>query len=124
MYLKILIPTLFAFNVYSTTIDVQYKLKSFHIIYDQNQLTYKDTLVYLTLKNKPCINESYLALKNNLDNYMAKEFHGTKDKHIMKVVYNGTAHYELNTTNRSEFLLNTLDEIKKIKTEEEIGCNK
>lgn len=105
-------------------ITVQNRNKKFSLKYDESSLVYKDELTELSLIKKACNAHIVGRMVKQLNKHLERPFLEDGRPEFFKVTVDGKTAHEPRFGKRAVFLLSLHQEIKKLKIEENLNCNK
>lgn len=115
---------LLSFSVSGKEIIVQDKNREYSLSYDTVSVRYKDRLTSLSLQAQPCNEHILKRMVQKLDHHFNRPFLDSPRPEFLKLRIDGKEVYEPRFGKRSRFLLSMNQEIKKLKIEEDLNCNK
>lgn len=111
-------------SVLAVEIKVEDRNRKYQIKYDETSIIYKDESSELSLLKKPCNAHILERMKKKLDKHLRRAFLEDSRPEFLKIKVEGNQGYEPRFGERAVFLLSMNQEIKKLKIEEDMNCNK
>ncbi len=113
-----------SFSAMTKEIEVQDGRRKFLLTITEDQVRYKDELTTLSLTKKDCNSHLITRLQRKIDKFFKRPLLEDSRQEFLKIKVDGKQFFEPRFGDRAVFFLSLPEEVKKLKLEESLNCEK